>query len=244
MNPSESEDSSLIDEKMYDLFRIDLENQSRALSQGLIALEKEPGNSTVLEKLMRAAHSIKGAARVIALNPIVQLSHAMEDCFVAAQKGGIEVRAEQVDLLFKCLDLLDRMAKLKANEVNAWMAQSSSLIDPLIQELSASFKEKEGAENREPSALNVSQPIKNIQVEKIKKKEPSKVFQTSYPEERVLRITAENLNRLMGLAGESLVESRWLYPFGESLQKFKLNFKRMESTARFIARSFERQESE
>src|SRR5262249_19331891 len=39
--------------------------------------------------------------------------------------------------------------------------------------------------------------------------------------ERVLRLTAENLNRLLGLAGESLVESRWLRPFGESLQRLK-----------------------
>ena len=36
--------------------------------------------------------------------------------------------------------------------------------------------------------------------------------------ERVVRLTAENLNRLLGLAGESLVESRWLRPFANSLQ--------------------------
>jgi len=37
----------------------------------------------------------------------------------------------------------------------------------------------------------------------------------------VLRLTAENLNRLLGLAGESLVESRWLRPFSESMQRLK-----------------------
>jgi len=39
--------------------------------------------------------------------------------------------------------------------------------------------------------------------------------------ERVLRLTAESLNRLLGLAGESLVESRWLRPFAHSLQRLK-----------------------
>src|SRR5581483_4259413 len=43
--------------------------------------------------------------------------------------------------------------------------------------------------------------------------------------ERVLRLTAENLNRLLGLAGESLVESRWLHPFAGSM----LRLKRMQS---------------
>ena len=39
--------------------------------------------------------------------------------------------------------------------------------------------------------------------------------------DRVLRVTAENLNRLLGLPGESLVESRWVKPFAESLLRLK-----------------------
>jgi two-component system sensor histidine kinase and response regulator WspE len=39
--------------------------------------------------------------------------------------------------------------------------------------------------------------------------------------DRVVRITAQSLNRLLGLAGESLVESRWLRPFADSLQRLK-----------------------
>ena len=39
--------------------------------------------------------------------------------------------------------------------------------------------------------------------------------------DRVLRVTADSLNRLLGLAGESLVESRWLQPFAQSLLRLK-----------------------
>src|SRR6185503_18398483 len=39
--------------------------------------------------------------------------------------------------------------------------------------------------------------------------------------DRVLRVTAENLNRLLSLAGESLVESRWVKPFTESILRLK-----------------------
>ena len=35
--------------------------------------------------------------------------------------------------------------------------------------------------------------------------------------DRMLRVSAENLNRLLSLAGESLVESRWIKTFAESL---------------------------
>ena len=36
---------------------------------------------------MRAAHSLKGAARIVGLDAGVGVAHAMEDCFVAAQTG-------------------------------------------------------------------------------------------------------------------------------------------------------------
>ena len=36
---------------------------------------------------MRAAHSLKGAARIVGLTVGVRVAHAMEDCFVAAQQG-------------------------------------------------------------------------------------------------------------------------------------------------------------
>src|SRR5207342_2056062 len=52
------------------------------------------------------------------------------------------------------------------------------------------------------------------------KDHPASIGKDETPE-RVLRLTADNLNRLLGLAGESLVESRWLRPFAESLQRLK-----------------------
>src|SRR6266436_3513503 len=39
--------------------------------------------------------------------------------------------------------------------------------------------------------------------------------------DRTLRVSAENLNRLLSLAGESLVESRWAKPFAASLLRLK-----------------------
>ena len=44
---------------------------------------------------------------------------------------------------------------------------------------------------------------------------------TSQTEESVVRVTAKSLTRLMGLAGESLVEARWLQPYSKSLLQLK-----------------------
>lgn len=225
---------SSLDGKMADLFRIELEMQSKTLSQGLIELEKKPNDSTLLEKLMRAAHSIKGAARVVALNPIVRLAHAMEDCFVAAQHQQLEIREERVDLLLKGVDLLGRLAELKWSEMTTWTAQSAAFLEPLILELSALAKSK--APTEAPASTHAPKDVLRAPANQEDKPEERqkiaavKAFQASYHKERVLRITAENLNRLMGLAGESLVETRWLYPFGESLQLYKSHFRKFGKT--------------
>ena len=51
---------------LMDLFRSEADGQTALLSEGLMALEgvEDPSPSS-LESLMRAAHSLKGAARIV-----------------------------------------------------------------------------------------------------------------------------------------------------------------------------------
>ncbi|MBN3806952.1 hybrid sensor histidine kinase/response regulator, partial [Paraburkholderia sp. Ac-20336] len=72
---------------LIDLFREEARNQARVLDDGLLVLDRTPGDAAALEACMRAAHSLKGAARIVGVQAGVELAHAMEDCFVAAQEG-------------------------------------------------------------------------------------------------------------------------------------------------------------
>ena len=65
--------SGLEDFSLFDLFRMEAEEQVRVLQQGLIELEAGAATALTLESLMRAAHSIKGAARIVGLEAIVNL---------------------------------------------------------------------------------------------------------------------------------------------------------------------------
>ena len=77
---------------MLDLFRTEAETQALVLTAGLLALEREPTLAGELEACMRAAHSLKGAARIVGLEVGVRVAHAIEDCFVAAQQGTLTLR--------------------------------------------------------------------------------------------------------------------------------------------------------
>ncbi len=230
---------TFFDSTMFDLFDIELETQCKILSQGLIELEQKPKDQALLASLMRAAHSVKGAARVVSLSPVVRLAHAMEDCFVAAQNQKIEIKVEQVDQLLRSVDLLARLSKINSKEVTIWLHEQLPLIEALIREISVSSDKSATLEIKknikkltQQELINIpnSSASRKIGKEGPKKNETMKTFQTAFAQDRVLRITAQNLNRLMGLAGESLVESRWLSPFGESLQNFKNDLNEISST--------------
>ncbi len=71
---------------------------------------------------MRAAHSLKGAARIVAVDAGVAIAHVMESCFVAAQSGGIVLRQPQIDALLRAVDLLRRIAQTPESRLGEWSA--------------------------------------------------------------------------------------------------------------------------
>ena len=44
---------------LLDLFRAEIESQSATMTQGLLALERDPGAAHHFEEVMRGAHSLK-----------------------------------------------------------------------------------------------------------------------------------------------------------------------------------------
>ena len=106
-----SSGSGLEDFSLMDLFRAEVETHSEVLSAALLALERSPGDTSRVEEMMRAAHSIKGAARVVGVDPAVSVAHVMEDCFVAAQKGTLTLSPGDVDVLLRGVDLLGKISE-------------------------------------------------------------------------------------------------------------------------------------
>ena len=71
---------------LLDLFRAELETHSLALEKGLASGETHQERDR-LEPLARAAHSLKGAARIVGLDRAARLAQAMEELLTAAQNG-------------------------------------------------------------------------------------------------------------------------------------------------------------
>src|ERR1700688_4678987 len=121
---------------MFDLFRMEVDSGSQALTAGLLALERDPEAADQLERCMRAAHSLKGAARIVGLSAGVSITHAMEDCFVAAQQGHIALQQGHIDELLRGVDLLQQMARTAEKDMDRWETQKRAEVAGLLDALS------------------------------------------------------------------------------------------------------------
>jgi len=230
-NASPPTPSSLIleDSSMMELFRLEVEGQATILTNGLIALETQPQSAQELEALMRAAHSVKGAARIVGLDAAVQLAHVMEDCFVAAQNKTITLGADQIDVLLRGVDLLQSLSQVSDTLLPSTLAENEAEIELIrgaiaaMQTPGAALLKPQLATQIRPAAMPMEAPVVQIREPVVlsDRASYSLVDAPSEPtvtaQDRVVRVSAENLNRMMGLAGESMIEANWLQPFADSL---------------------------
>lgn len=213
---------------MWDLFRGEVESQMRSFTDHLLAVEGGTGVAEHLAATMRAAHSIKGAARIVNLDVGVQLAHLMEDCLVAAQENTLVLEAASVDVLLSAGDLLSRLSVVDEAAVAEWVETNTAVISALLEDLAAvragRAPRKAALEVGAPAAIEsaIESPVVSLAVAPAVVAGAATASITKVDlQDRLLKVSSQTLNRLMGLAGETLVQSRWLEPFSESLLQLK-----------------------
>jgi two-component system, chemotaxis family, sensor histidine kinase and response regulator WspE len=198
---------------LLELFRSEAESQVQVLTDGLLALERNAQDLAAIEPLMRAAHSLKGAARIVDLDDVERLAHAMEDCFVAAQKGKLRLNKQRIDRLLAGIDLISRISSLSEAEAPAWLeANKLKTGELLVGVYDAADPGK--LNDEEPAAVApVAPPVPSRRAEDL---DPA-----SARDEQVLRVNVRNFDRLLSLASECRVTANALQPFLQAMRHFK-----------------------
>ncbi|MBD8095825.1 hybrid sensor histidine kinase/response regulator [Pseudomonas fluorescens] len=215
MTPDQMRDASLLE-----LFSLEADAQTQVLSAGLLALERNPTQADQLEACMRAAHSLKGAARIVGVDAGVSVAHVMEDCLVSAQEARLYLQPEHIDALLQGTDLLMRIATsgndVGTADIQAYVALMERLLDP-------SHPTALVAPKPEPAPMPVIEalPPEPEPAPAVISEPPRQGKRMTEGGERVLRVTAERLNSLLDLSSKSLVETQRLKPYLASLQRLK-----------------------
>ncbi|MGN4069765.1 hybrid sensor histidine kinase/response regulator [Burkholderia gladioli] len=295
-----SHDDDLSRQSLLDLFREETQTQTEALSRHLLALEQGAQDAAAFEACMRAAHSLKGAARIVGVPQGVEIAGRMEDCFVAAQRGEQVLGASHIDALLTGVDLLVRVgdpgtaASVTPIEIDAFAvalanageageggeagrAAVSAAAAPLsLDELAAQLRLSEPLPDEALAKHDVRLPLEpSLAPLPRGLDEAAMPFESTVPPElaaqlrlgepasapppaadggaaggsvggsagavapasiepaardshdsagdagQMRRVRADSLNRLLSLSGESLVESRWLKPFADSMLRIR-----------------------
>ena len=258
---------------MLELFRLEAESQAEILSSGVLAIEEQRQSAETIESLMRAAHSLKGAARIVGLDAAVQVAHALEDVFLAAGDNKISVQPTHADILLTGIDFLSSIAAADNGTDTTWQDKANTCVrdlealtssapqqasdstpesagppttdgthttqpaipdssittEPNQPETETAGKEKpqhdalQNTTEKKSGATNENAPTGTgptdapLPQKKTGKPQADPTDSTNDEEDRVVRVSAGSLTRLVGLAGESLVEARQLRPFADSL---------------------------
>jgi two-component system sensor histidine kinase and response regulator WspE len=250
MKPSPPDDLSNL--SMLELFGAETETQTAILTRGLLELEKPSSPATAgpvpprgmtemrqktLDTLMRAAHSLKGAARIVNVPVGVRVAHAMEEL----GPGEADVLLRGVDLLVSISASLRSPASRDGTRTTTeWERQHAGQVEAFLNSVGAYLHgpggtELGGARENLEHGLDVS--LASAALSPLQTSTQTVETVPAERDGRMLRLTAENLNRLLALAGETLVESRWLRPFHESMQRLKRMQGELEHTLEDLRQS-------
>lgn len=229
MTPDQMRDASLLE-----LFKLEAEAQTQVLNSGLLVLERDPRHAGSLEACMRAAHSLKGAARIVGLDAGVKVAHVMEDCLVEAQEGRLLLSPEHIDALLQGADILLGLG------TPAQPGAADPGIDTLVARLGAlarGLPVPPSAPAPAQPAVTVTQAVAPPEQPVIPPAVEPPVAPPARAEAgepasegraRILRVSAERLDHLLDISSKSLVEFQRIKPLGDSLQRLK----RLQATAR------------
>ncbi len=231
-----------VDAELLDMFRAEVEEQIAVLQDAIVALDAGGDAAQHLGTCMRAAHSLKGAARIVGIDPGVQLAHAMEDAFEGARKGAIALDADHIDRLLAAGDYLAHLGKVDADAMAGWLAEEAAAISALVAELEAIGRGEARPAPSAPAAGTMAPPAPVP--------EPPAMPQTSAPlaeaepapkadaapaaseaEGRAMqsiKVSTEALARFMSVSAQVLIDARRLQDTVESLQDVRRRLARLE----------------
>lgn len=94
----------------YAQFREETADNARTIADGLLALERAPDDRAALDGVFRAAHTVKGSARLLGFASVANLAHAMESLLGELRTGSLVLSPALNDVLLQANDAVLALA--------------------------------------------------------------------------------------------------------------------------------------
>ena len=119
-------------EKLLQTFRAEASDHIQAINRALLEMERNPDaveRDGHLQSAYRAAHNIKGAARMVGVDETEIVAHALESVIQAVIDKRLVLDASTCDVLYDALDLMARHIEGDAVDVLSVQSQLVALVE-------------------------------------------------------------------------------------------------------------------
>jgi len=247
MSEELSHDAALVQD-----FLVECEELLSALDQDMLALEAAPKDQEILDRVFRAMHTIKGTAGFLGFDPIVRLSHRVEDVLNALRRGEAHLDRRCLDVLLAGRDQLGvmladlRQGGFKQYALDNLLAElrdaekSSSTKPPTLGELlvkdavitpdTLGSLLKEQAESAQPRRLGELLVEKGLSTPEqvghalARQKEIAESQAATHS----MRVDARKLDDLINLIGELVLERNRLLQLSRDCSAQKLSYESLD----------------
>src|SRR6266436_2898960 len=114
----------------YRYFRPEARDLLDQFAKGVLELEKGGSGGATVQRLLRLAHTLKGAARVVKQSEIADRAHAIEDALSPFRDTSENVAREKIDSILEHLDeISSRIVTLVPAEHAELPNPSKSVVD-------------------------------------------------------------------------------------------------------------------
>ncbi|NBX16639.1 MAG: hypothetical protein EBR09_04665 [Proteobacteria bacterium] len=194
---SETSQSELVADFLSNAHRL-LETLNRAL----LTLERNPAETSVVDEVFRAAHTIKGTAGMLGFSGVEKLLHALEGAFDKIRLGQLKPTADVVDLLLvgsdkvRDLFILIEFGKTPEIEVDDYLSKLEDLgCNKAPDDVPAELNKDDGPDNFSLPSANRNETQGSI------------------------RVDLKRLESLVNLVGELVTDRTRFADIGEELRK-------------------------
>jgi two-component system chemotaxis sensor kinase CheA len=248
MSDAPFDDPSLVQD-----FLVESEEFLQRMDQDMVALEANPLDAELLNRIFRALHTIKGTSGFLGFEPVVRLSHRAEDVLNALRKGEAQLARPTIDALLAARDCLGKMLQdirdggLQQYDTECLLqeleaAQVSRLSPPTLGELLVKddviSTETLDAVLEEQSSASVPRKLGQMLVER-KLASPSEVGDALVRQKEInqprsaqpsMRVDAAKLDDLINLIGELVLERNRLLQISRDVSSGKTAARELSSS--------------
>ncbi len=191
-----------INAELLDGLLQELPVQTSAFTAAIERLSTGQGSSKDVERAMRAAHTLKGAANTVGVRGIANLTHHVEDILVALSEADVMPDGALADILTNAGDCLEAMSEALMG-VGPEPEQAQAVLQEVLD--SANRIDREGVAEAITATLpSVKRETAEAPVKAVKEQAGA---EGAAQQGNMLRVPAPVVDEMLRLAGETLISN-------------------------------------